>query len=107
MNLSNLKLSDLRRRIISQTKLSESSLTQKAMVLLDSSFLVLVNSNRDPEVFVNDEHVVLGNDILVKCEVPAYEADFLDVIGWKVVHHLNKTSKRVMDVMQSLDYGTL
>ena len=77
------------------------------MALLDSSFLVLVNSNRDPEVFVNDEHVVWGNDILLKCAVPAYEADFLDVIGWKVVHHFDKTSKRVMDVMQSLDYGTL
>lgn len=78
------------------------------MVCLDLFLLlVLVQSNHYPEVFVNDEHVVLGNNILVKCSVPAYEADFLDVISWKISHQENITSKRVVDVKQSLDYGTL
>ena len=31
---------------------------------------------------VNPEYVILGNSIVVKCEVPSFVADFVRVTGW-------------------------
>ena len=29
-----------------------------------------------------DEDVILGNDVLIRCRVPSFVGDFLDVVGW-------------------------
>lgn len=34
------------------------------------------------ETRVADEFVIIGNDALVKCSVPSYAADFMEVVGW-------------------------
>ncbi len=34
------------------------------------------------EVYVEMEHVILGNDALLKCKIPSHVADFLSVEGW-------------------------
>ena len=34
------------------------------------------------ETRVGDEFVILGNDALVKCSVPSFAADYLEVVGW-------------------------
>ena len=26
--------------------------------------------------------VIIGNDALVKCSVPSYAADFMEIVGW-------------------------
>ena len=33
-------------------------------------------------VVVDEEQVILGNDILLKCDIPSFEADFITVDGW-------------------------
>ena len=34
------------------------------------------------DVYVEMEHVVLGNDALFKCKIPSYVADLTEVVGW-------------------------
>ena len=29
-----------------------------------------------------DEDVILGNDVLIRCRVPSFIGDFVDVVGW-------------------------
>ena len=29
-----------------------------------------------------DEDVILGNDAIVRCRVPSFIGDFVDVVGW-------------------------
>ena len=29
-----------------------------------------------------DEDVILGNDVLIRCRVPSFVGDFVDVVGW-------------------------
>ena len=29
-----------------------------------------------------DEYVIKGNDVLIKCKIPSFVADFVQVIGW-------------------------
>ena len=31
---------------------------------------------------MDEEQVMLGNDILLKCDIPSFEADFISVVGW-------------------------
>ena len=33
-------------------------------------------------VVVHEEQVVLGNDVLLKCVIPSFEADFVSVGSW-------------------------
>ncbi len=33
-------------------------------------------------VVVDEEQVMLGNDIILKCDIPSFEADFVSVDGW-------------------------
>ena len=42
-------------------------------------FSVVLNSYR---VVVDEEQVMLGNDLLLKCHIPSFEADFVAVDGW-------------------------
>ena len=32
---------------------------------------------------VHEEQVVLGNDVLLKCIIPSFEADFVSVVSWQ------------------------
>ena len=34
------------------------------------------------ETRVADEFVIIGNDALIKCSLPSFAADFLQVVGW-------------------------
>lgn len=31
---------------------------------------------------VNKEYVIMGNSILLKCQVPSFVADFVEVLSW-------------------------
>ena len=33
-------------------------------------------------VAVHEEQVILGNDVLLKCNIPSFEADFVTVASW-------------------------
>ena len=34
-------------------------------------------------VVVHEEQVVLGNDVLLKCLIPSFQADFVSVLSWE------------------------
>ena len=34
------------------------------------------------DVYVEMEHVVMGNDALMRCKVPSFVADIVEVVGW-------------------------
>ena len=34
------------------------------------------------DIYVEMEHVILGNDALFKCKIPSYVADIIRVEGW-------------------------
>ena len=38
--------------------------------------------NQPYETRVSDEFVMEGNDAIVKCSLPSFAADFLEVISW-------------------------
>ena len=40
-------------------------------------------------VTVPDDSVILGNDVIVKCNIPSFMADFLSVTGWVNSEGLN------------------
>ena len=42
-------------------------------------FSVALSSYR---VVVDEEHVMLGNEILLKCDIPSFVTDFVEVDGW-------------------------
>ena len=44
--------------------------------------LTLVDVVQTYETRVADVFVIIGNDALVKCTVPSYAADFMEVVGW-------------------------
>ena len=41
--------------------------------------------NQAYETRVGDEFVMVGNDVLIKCDVPGFAADFLEIVGWSVM----------------------
>ena len=34
------------------------------------------------DIYVEMEHVILGNDALLKCKIPSHVTDFVSVSGW-------------------------
>ena len=34
------------------------------------------------DTYVNQAHVIQGNDVLVKCDIPSFVGDFLSVTDW-------------------------
>ncbi len=32
---------------------------------------------------VNQQYVIMGNDVILKCDVPSFVADFVDIVGWQ------------------------
>ena len=31
---------------------------------------------------VSNEHVILGNDVLITCKIPSFVGDLIDVVAW-------------------------
>lgn len=53
--------------------------------------------NQAYETNVNQQYVIMGNDVILKCDIPSFVADFVQVVSW----HDNKGST----VMSSSSYG--
>ena len=46
-------------------------------------FLILFKvAGQDYESHVSPEYIIKGNDVLMKCGIPSFVADFVQVIGW-------------------------
>ena len=54
------------------------------------------------QVFVNVQHAMLGNDALLKCEIPAYVSETVAPASWVVFDHYNNT---VTFNLPETDYG--
>ena len=37
---------------------------------------------QDYESHVSPEYIIKGNDVLMKCGIPSFVADFVQVVGW-------------------------
>ena len=50
------------------------------------------------ETRIGDEFVILGNDALMKCQVPSFVSDFLSVTGWvdERLENLNSANGKKM-----------
>jgi len=35
------------------------------------------------DTYVNQAHVIRGNDVIVKCDIPSFVTDFVTVISWQ------------------------
>ena len=38
---------------------------------------------QDYATHVNQEYVIQGNDVILKCGIPSFVADFLQIISWE------------------------
>ena len=38
--------------------------------------------NQEYSTKAEDEYVIQGNDVLLKCKIPSFVADFVSVVGW-------------------------
>ena len=68
-------------------------------ILLSPCIPAAVNQNY--ETRVPDVFVMIGNDALVKCDVPSYASDMLEIVGWK----LAEEGRPNKNVATSVDYG--
>ena len=64
------------------------------------------------DVFVESEHVILGNDALLKCKIPSYVTDFVSVLEWVDESEISlnaltqgKNLNRSNDFLSSKKYG--
>ena len=55
------------------------------------------------ETRVGDEFVIVGNDVLVKCDFPGFASDFLDVVGWKVRAKNSKSGGKTEEAASGFD----
>lgn len=35
------------------------------------------------DTYVNQAHVIQGNDVIVKCDIPSFVTDFVQVVSWQ------------------------
>ena len=38
--------------------------------------------NQDFQLVTTDVHVILGNDALMKCTIPSFVSDFVEIVSW-------------------------
>ena len=50
------------------------------MLLLCFSQKIAVNQVYSTKA--EDEYVIKGNDVLMKCKIPSFVSDFVEVVGW-------------------------
>lgn len=43
---------------------------------------IFVAVSQEYSTKAEDEYVIKGNDVLVKCKIPSFVSDFVSVIGW-------------------------
>lgn len=63
------------------------------------------------EIRVIDEFILLGNSVVVKCLLPSFVADFIQVISWLVIDNeesteISSASKNIGKSHQQLDNST-
>ena len=46
------------------------------------SFMFLVVT-QDYDCYVNQAHVIRGNDVLMKCDIPSFVTDFVTLLNWQ------------------------
>ena len=46
------------------------------------NFTVFLAVSQEYSTKAEDEYVIKGNDVLIKCKIPSFVADFVQVIGW-------------------------
>jgi len=51
------------------------------MLSKDSLFLSQV-VNQEYTVFISPTHVMVGNDALIKCDIPGFVTDLVTVVSW-------------------------
>ncbi len=56
---------------------------------------------------VSDEFVVVGNDVLLKCAVPAFASDLAEIIGWTVVEEEEADNEEELEVHSGGPTGNL
>ena len=73
------------------------SLTVKIWLLCTINCLFTVVM-QDYKAYVNQEHVISGNDVLFKCDIPSFVADFVSVQSWAdnegVIHATHSQGNR-------------
>jgi hypothetical protein len=45
-------------------------------------FLNLVVVTQPYDTYGDQEHIIRGNSAILKCRIPSFVADFLDVVAW-------------------------
>ena len=50
--------------------------------IIHSDHIQFTVVTQDYDTYVNQAHVIKGNDVLVKCDIPSYVSDFLQVTDW-------------------------
>ena len=53
-----------------------------SLLVRDNNFLCVIVASQSYHVTVPDDSVIVGNDVIVKCNIPSFVADFLSVTGW-------------------------
>ena len=59
--------------------------------------------SQDYETRVGDEFVIIGNDVLMKCDFPGFASDQLQVVGWNFGNPENQDE----DVMDQVTGGSV
>ena len=54
---------------------------------------------QDYETHVSPEYVILGNDVLLKCGIPSFVTDFVQITAWiqvenQIEYHQNSMGKK-------------
>ena len=55
--------------------------------------------------YVNQEQVIRGNDVIMKCDIPSFVADLLDIVHW-VDNENNLYSNLMTNMGKTLYSGT-
>lgn len=79
-----------RRLSISLLKILTSALNTRGVVRLYSSLICFVSPQPPHAVVqqfyeseVNNEYVIRGNSAVLKCSIPSFVADFVQVVSWQ------------------------
>ena len=55
----------------------------KIIYILLNILYVNVAINQEYQMRVDDEYVIKGNDVLLKCKIPSFVADLVKVVSWE------------------------
>ena len=58
----------------------------------------------------HNQHVILGNSALLKCEIPSFVADFVSVVSWsdnQGLEYYSSSSNRRQSYGKDNDQGTV